>query len=387
MAAEVMAEAGLAVTVLERMSSVGRKLLMAGRGGLNLTHSEDFDALLARYGAARPRLEAALTAFPPTALIAWCEGLGQRTFIGSSGRVFPTGLKASPLLRAWLARLGLLGVRIRTRQLWRGWDGAGGLCIEGPEGRSILAAQATVLALGGASWPRLGSDGLWTAYLPDIAVRPLRPANCGFAVAWSQMFRSRFEGQPLKRIGLRFGDAALRGEALITRDGIEGGAIYSLSARLRDAIAADGPATLHVDLRPDLPAVALATRLDAPRRGQSLSTFLRKQAGLSPVAVGLVQEALHAGADGGSLAALVKSVPVRLLAPRPIARAISSAGGIAFDEIDESFMLRRRPGVFVAGEMLDWEAPTGGYLLQGAFSTGHAAGHGVLRWLREQGRM
>lgn len=384
MAAEVAAEAGVAVSVLDRMPSLGRKLLMAGRGGLNLTHSEDLSRLLDRYGAARSRLEAAIVALPPAALVAWCEGLGQATFVGSSGRIFPRALKATPLLRAWLVRLGTLGVRFLPRHRWTGWDAEGAACFEAPDGPVRLRSDATVLALGGASWPRLGSDGTWTTALAPIAVTPLRPANCGFTVAWSAVFLSRFEGVPLKRIALGFGGASVRGEAVITAEGIEGGAVYALSAPLRDAIEAGGPVVVRLDLRPDLSVAALTDRLAGPRRADSLSTFLRKRAGLAPVAIGLVQEALHGGAPGDDLAGLIKALPLTLLAPRPIGRAISTAGGIALDELDTNFMLRRRPGVFAAGEMLDWEAPTGGYLLQGAFSTGAAAGRGVLAWLGER---
>jgi uncharacterized flavoprotein (TIGR03862 family) len=380
-AAEIIAAAGVDVTMFDRMPSPGRKLLMAGRGGLNLTHSEPLPALLDRYGPARARLEAAVAGFPPAALVAWCEALGQPTFVGSSGRVFPRGLKASPLLRAWLVRLGGMGVRLQTRRTWAGWDTGGALVFA--DGLRVRP-RATVLALGGASWPRLGSDGGWTALLPDIDVRPLVPANCGFRVDWSVPFR-RFAGTPLKRIALGFGGRCVRGEAMVTADGIEGGAVYALSAALRDAIAADGPVVATLDLRPDLDPPALARRLAGPRGSASLSTFLRKAAGLAPVAVGLVQEALHAGAPP-DLATLIKAVPLRLLAPAPIARAISSAGGIALDELDTHWMLRRRPGVFAAGEMLDWEAPTGGYLLQACFSTGAAAGHGVVEWLRKQGQ-
>jgi hypothetical protein len=379
MAAEVIAAGGVGVTVFERMSSPGRKLLMAGRGGLNLTHSEAMSALLDRYGPARARLEPAIAAFPPAALIAWCENLDQPTFVGSSGRVFPRGMKASPLLRAWLARLAGLGVRLQTRRSWTGWDSGGALTFADGD---PIRPQATVLALGGASWPRLGSDGGWTALLPGIAVRPLRPANCGFAVDWSAPFR-RFAGTPLNRIALSFRGRTVRGEAMVTAEGIEGGAVYALSAALRDAIAAEGPVQATLDLRPDLDLATLARRLGGPRGSASLSTFLRKAGGLAPVGIGLVQEALHAGAPP-DLPALVKAVPLRLLAPAPIARAISSAGGIALEELDSHWMLHRRPGVFAAGEMLDWEAPTGGYLLQGCFSTGAAAGRGVLSWLKER---
>ena len=381
MAAETIASGGTAVTIYDRMPSPGRKLLFAGRGGLNLTHSEALPALLDRYGPARARLEASIAAFPPTALVAWCEGLGQPTFIGSSGRVFPRAMKTSPLLRAWLARLAGLGVRLKTRHTWTGWDSDGALTFaEGETTRPL----ATVLALGGASWPRLGSDGNWTGKLPGIELRPLLPSNCGFRIDWSAPFR-RFAGTPLKRIALSFRGRSVRGEAMVTAEGIEGGAVYALSAALRDAIAVEGPVMAMLDLRPDLDPPALARRLAARRGGASLSTFLRKAAGLTPVGVGLVQEALHAGAPP-DLPALIKAVPLRLLHPAPIARAISSAGGIALDELDEHWMLRRRPGVFAAGEMLDWEAPTGGYLLQACFSTGVAAGHGVLVWLGKQGQ-
>ncbi len=375
MAAEVLATAGVQVTVYDRMPSVGRKFLMAGRGGLNLTHSEPLDRFLDRYGAARGWLEPAIRAFPPEALIAWAEGLGQPLFKGSSGRIFPVAMKASPLLRAWLRRLAGLGVTVGVRQRWTGWDADGALRFA--EG-SIPAPDATILALGGGSWPALGSDGDWMRLFPDDAA-PLRPANCGFTVAWSPHVAERFAGHPLKRIAVRFADIVVRGEAMLTADGIEGGAIYALSGPLRDTIEAEGSATIAIDLRPDLDERQLRARLATPRRGQSLSTFLRKYVSLSPVAIGLVQAALHAGGD--DLAAAIGALPVRLLAPRPIGRAISSAGGIRRAAVDDGFMLRARKGVFVAGEMLDWEAPTGGYLLQADFSTAVAAARGALRWL------
>lgn len=382
MAAETIAAAGHAVTVFERMPTVGRKLLIAGRGGLNLTHSEPLDAFLHRYGGAEAWLAPAIRAFPPAALTAWAEGLGQETFIGSSGRVFPRAMKASPLLRAWLSRLERLGVRLATRHRWVGRDEDGTLTFETPDGPQHLRPAAAVLALGGASWPRLGADGAWTALLPDLQVAPLLPANCGFRVAWSGRMRERFAGSPLKRIALSFRGRSVRGEAVITAEGIEGGAVYALSAALRDAIAAEGSATAWIDLRPDPTPAALAARLAAPRRGQSLSTFLRKSAGLPPVAIGLVQEALHGGSSAAELLALIKALPLTLTATAGLDRAISSAGGIMAGEVDERFMLRRRPGLFVAGEMLDWEAPTGGYLLQACFATGKAAGEGVLAYLR-----
>jgi len=389
MAAEVAATGGARVTVYDRMPSAGRKLLMAGRGGLNLTHSEPLERFLARYGAATSHLRDAIMAFPPDALRAWSEALGQPTFVGSSGRVFPQAFKASPLLRAWLRRLDTLGVRLRLRHHWIGWDEQGALVFRTPEGERSIRPDATVIALGGASWPKLGADGGWVELLraKGIAIAPLKPANCGFHVAWSPMFRDRFEGQPLKGVALSFGGHSVRGEAMVTRDGLEGGAVYALSAPLRDAILANGEAVLHIGLRPDLSLSDLTARLSAPRRKQSVSTWLRKAAGLSPIAIGLMQEAAMgsglnlAAMTPDALAAFVNAVPVRLDSVASLARAISTAGGIAFDERDAQFMLRKLPGVFVAGEMLDWEAPTGGYLLQATFATGAAAGRGVLRYL------
>jgi len=389
MAAEVLVGGGARVTVYEGMASLGRKFLLAGRGGLNLTHSEDLARLLGRYGAAEPKLRPAIEAFPPAALRAWCEALGQPTFVGSSGRVFPKSMKTSPLLRAWLRRLDAAGVAFKPRHRWTGWDEAGALTFVTRDGPATAKADATILALGGASWPQLGSSGAWVEVLSRAGVKivPLQPANCGFLAPWSEMFRSRFAGQPLKRLGLTFGTHKARGEALITETGLEGGGIYALSAPLREAIAASGEAVLHIDLRPDLAQGELEKRLTTSRGKQSLSTFLRKAAHLSPAAIGLLHEATLAGAERVSamtpaaLAGLIKAVPVRLTGTAPIARAISTAGGVALDEIDAHFMLRRLPGVFVAGEMLDWEAPTGGYLLQAAFATAVAAGHGVLRWL------
>jgi uncharacterized flavoprotein (TIGR03862 family) len=383
MAAEVLA-GGADVTVYDRMPSAGRKLLMAGRGGLNLTHSEDLPAFLRRYGAAEGALRAAVEGFPPAAAQSWCEGLGQPTFVGSSGRVFPRAMKASPLLRAWLRRLDAAGVRFALRHHWVGWDDEKRLAFATPHGPVQVDTDATVLALGGASWPRLGSDGGWAHVLMQagVAVSPLKPSNCGFLVDWSEHLK-RHAGQPLKRIALSFGPHTARGEAIITARGIEGHAIYALSAALRDAIDATGEAALHVALRPDLATDEIGRKLTLPRGKQSLATFLRKTLKLSPVEIGLLQES-----TGGKLATLapveiarlVNAVPVRLSGVAPIARAISSAGGIAFSDIDGHFMLRVRPGVFVAGEMLDWEAPTGGYLLQACLATGAAAGRGVLEW-------
>ncbi len=389
MAAEILATGGARVTVYDRMPSVGRKFLLAGRGGLNLTHSEPLDTFLARYGAAMPHLRAAIEAFPPQTLRAWSEGLGQSTFVGTSGRVFPQVFKASPLLRAWLRRLDQLGVEFALSHAWTGWTEKGEPRFETSNGPRTIAADATIIALGGASWPRLGSDGGWLDVLQSkgVASAPLRPANCGFHVAWSDVFRDRYEGQPLKNVALSFGLHAARGDVIITRGGIEGGAVYAISSPLRDAIDASGDATLRVALRPDLAISDLVARLSAPRNKQSLSTYLRKQLSLSPVAIGLLQEATITSElypsvmSAVDLARFINDVPVKLIGTASIDRAISTAGGIAFDEIDAHFMLRKMPGVFVAGEMLDWEAPTGGYLLQASFATGVAAGRGALAWL------
>ena len=381
MAAERLARAGVRVTVHERMPSVARKFLMAGRGGLNLTHSEPLEAFLKRYGDEPREVARWIDAFSPAELIAWAEGLGQPTFVGSSGRVFPRAMKASPLLRAWLERLQAMGVEVRTRSRWTGWrDGA--LVLQTPEGERLEQADAVVLALGGASWPRLGSDGAWRPWLEaaGVEVAPFRPANAGFDVAWSDAFKLRFAGRPLKA-AFSFGGRTVRGEAVISTYGIEGGAIYALSAALRDAIEADGAAVLTVDLKPDLSLERLAERLQRPRGKASLSNHLRKAAGLDSLAIGLMREAGDPPAQGAALAERVKATPLRLLAMQGLDRAISSAGGVRLDQLDENLMLRRRPGVFVAGEMLDWEAPTGGYLLQASFASAAVAAAGVLSWL------
>ncbi len=385
MAAEVLAAGGAQVTVYDRMPSVGRKFLMAGRGGLNLTHSEALPAFLGRYGSATEHLRAAIEAFPPDALRAWSAELGQSTYVGSSGRVFPVTMKASPLLRAWLRRLDAAGVKIALRHGWTGWDGER-LTFNSPDGVVTVQPDAAVFALGGASWPKLGSDGGWIELLKreGVIVSPLKPSNCGFLVGWSDHIK-RHAGQPLKRIALSFGEHTVRGEAIISEAGIEGGAIYALSSHIRDAIDKDGEATLHVALRPDVWVKEIERKSAIPRGKQSLSNFLRKMFSLSPVEIALMQEA-----TGGKLAALapadlaklINAVPIHVTGIAPIERAISSAGGIRFDQVDEHFMLRARPGVFVAGEMLDWEAPTGGYLLQACFATGAAAGKGVVEWLR-----
>jgi uncharacterized flavoprotein (TIGR03862 family) len=392
MAAEVLAQAGQVVTVYDAMPSAGRKFLMAGRGGLNLTHSEALPAFLARYGVAKEHLKPAIEALPPDNLREWSQALGQPTFVGSSGRVFPQAFKASPLLRAWLRRLDSMGVKFKLRHRWIGWDDDGRLLFQNADGPHAVDASATVLALGGASWPRLGSDGAWVDALgaKGVTIPPLRPANCGFAVAWSDIFRDRFEGQPLKGIELSFGSHRVRGEAIITRGGIEGGAVYALSAELREAIAGSGHAIPSIALRAELKLDELVARLSVPKGKQTFSNFLRKAAHLPPVAIGLLQEAaiaagtLLSSLSTASLAGLINAVPVRLTGTAPIGRAISTAGGIAFDELDADFMLRRMPGVFASGEMLDWEAPTGGYLLQASFATGAAAGRGAAKWLERR---
>ncbi len=396
MAAETIASAmpagGIRVTVYDRMPSLGRKFLMAGRGGLNLTHSEPLENILQRYGDAQAALAPAIRRFPPEALRAWCEGLGQETFVGSSGRIFPRAMKASPLLRAWLRRLDGLGVRFETGCRWIGWDEAGLLVFRRPDGSEIGAeADACVLALGGASWPRLGSDATWTGLLDARGVRtaPLSASNVGVEIAWSEGFRERFAGEPLKPASFSVADRRVRGEAIITGHGLEGGAIYALSAAFRRALSTGSPARLLIDLRPDIQADQLAAKIAGIPSRQSLSTGLRKALRLSPSAIALLREdgAGPLPREPAALAARIKSVSLEVGRLRPIDRAISTAGGIEFDEVDGHFMLRKVPGTFIAGEMLDWDAPTGGYLLQACFATGRAAGEGTLRWLGTSARV
>jgi uncharacterized flavoprotein (TIGR03862 family) len=389
MAADVVSAAGVKVTLCERMPSVGRKLLMAGRGGLNLTHSEPLSGFLDRYGAARGWLRGPIGAFPPEALRAFVQTLGQETFVGSSGRIFPRAMKASPLLRAWLAKLARQGVELRVRHKLVGLGPGGQPLIAGPDGTpALISADATVLALGGASWPRLGSDGGWVAMLEKegIRVSPLTPANATVEIAWSSHFRTRHAGAPLKRIAVTAGGVEVRGEAVITADGLEGGPLYRLNPLLRDELRREGRARLLVDLRPDLAVAALAERLERPRGKQSLSSWLRKSASLDAAAVGLLREALANVLPESpvALAAVIKALPLVATGLGGMERAISTAGGIALDEVGPDMMLKRLPGLFVAGEMLDWEAPTGGYLLQACISTGHAAGRGVLSFLAKQ---
>ena len=378
MAAEVLATAGVAVTVVEKMPSVGRKLLLAGRGGLNLTHTEPLPCLLGRYGPAEERLAQAISGFGPDDLRVWCAGLGEATFVGSSGRVFPRSFRATPLLRAWLGRLDGLGVERCVRSTWRGWDDEGALLIEGPDGLQRLHPKVTVLAMGGASWPRVGSDGAWVPALAaaGVAVAPLRPANCGFLARWSPIFTERFAGGSLKNVRLSHQGASVRGDTTITTHGIEGGPVHLLSASLRAEIDAAGSAVLGVDLHPDLSIAALRDRLTRARVKDSQATVLKRAGGLQPIAVALLREATGNRLPTGpaALALAIKHVSITLIGTSPIERAISTAGGVGLDQLDASFMLRARPGTFVVGEMLDWEAPTGGYLLQATFSTAvHAA--------------
>ena len=382
-AAERLAALGHRVVVTERMPSPARKLLMAGRGGLNLTHSEPLDRFLGRYDEAAPLIAGWLEALPPSDLRAWADGLGQDTFVGSSGRVFPRAMKASPLLRAWLSRLAALGVDLRARWTWTGWAGDA-LTFDTPEGPRTEPAEAVVLALGGASWPRLGSDGGWRGLLADrgVAVAPFRPSNAGVDVAWSPIFADRHAGAPLKTVALSHAGRTVRGEATVTRYGLEGGAVYALSADLRRALEAYGTATLEIDLRPDLSIEALTARLARGRGKDTVSSWLRKAAGLSPVAIGLLREIpgeVPAGPE--KLARRIKGVRLTLTGMQGLERAISSAGGVRLEEVDERLMLRRLPGVFTAGEMLDWEAPTGGYLLQACFASAAVAADGAARWL------
>ena len=380
MAAETLAEAGCLVTVYDRMRSFGRKLLMAGVGGLNLTHSEGLEAFLSRYRGMP--LGSMVEAFPPASLRAWCEGLGQETFVGSSGRVFPKSLKASPLLRAWLRRLAELGVQSRLRHRWTGWRDAV-LTFDAPDGPVEAMHDAAILALGGASWAKLGSDGAWSRIVEEagVATAPFKPANCSFEVDWHQHVGAKFAGTPMKSMALSFGDRMVRGEAMVSETGIEGGAVYALSPDLRDAIDATGSARLIIDLKPDNDVSQLAARLEGGRAGDTVTSRLRK-VGLPPVSIAVLREGVRPlPQDPAALAGAIKAVPIMLTGTGGMARAISSAGGVRAEAIDAALMLRAKPGCFVAGEMLDWEAPTGGYLLQACFASGRAAARGALDWL------
>lgn len=389
MAAEILSQHGVQVDLYDAMPSVGRKFLLAGKGGLNLTHSETSDLFLSRYGARRAQIEPWLEAFGPEALRLWVHGLGVETFVGTSGRVFPTEMKAAPLLRAWLHRLREAGVRFHMRHSWQGWDEEGALRFSTPEGEESVHSDAVVLALGGGSRARLGSNGAWVPLLAQrgVSVAVLRPANCGFDVGWSEHFRSRFAGHPLKSVAATFTDqegVALRrqGEFMITATGVEGSLIYALSARLRDEIEAAGAAVLYLDLLPGRELPFVIAELARPRGSRSMASHLQSRLGIKGVKAGLLRECVPAQdfADPARLGAAIKALPVRLIAPRPLDEAISSAGGVTFEALDERLMIRSLPGVFCAGEMLDWEAPTGGYLLTACFASGRAAGLGVLAW-------
>jgi uncharacterized flavoprotein (TIGR03862 family) len=405
MAAEVLARAGASVTVYEQMPSMGRKFLIAGRGGLNITHSEPLEQFLTRYGDKSAALGPSVSAFPPAAVEAWCEGLSQKSFVGSSGRVFPLGFRATELLRSWLAGLEGLGVRLLTSHRWLGWDRVtGALLVAADEKDSDqvepqqLFPDITVMSLGGGSWQRTGSDGRWVPKFQEIGinVHKLRPANSGFLVDWTAEFISKFEGMPVKNVAVQArgnpvpGEIVLgetvRGEMMISAEGIEGGCVYAVGRELRAACDAQGNTTMMIDLRPDLSLEQVEQRLNTARPKESTSTLLRRTVGLPAVAIGLLREATKnvLPRQASDMAELIKSLPLQVLATEELDRAISTAGGVAFEELDHRFMLLRRPGVFVAGEMIDWEAPTGGYLLQATLSTAVAAANGALSWWEEE---
>jgi uncharacterized flavoprotein (TIGR03862 family) len=393
MAAETLSSHGVRVELYDAMPSVGRKFLLAGKGGMNLTHSEAFDAFIARYRERASVLEPMLRQFEGLAMREWAEGLGIGTFVGSSGRVFPTDMKAAPLLRVWLKRLREAGVHFHMRHRWLGWDARGALRFATPDGEHVVEAQATVLALGGGSWARLGSDGAWVPQLASrgIDVAPLQPANCGFELAWSEHFRTRFAGEPLKAVVASCIDTAgvehrRQGEFVISAQGVEGSLIYALSSILRERIVRDGHATLTLDLAPGKSLQRVIDEVGQPRGSRSMSSHLQSKVGIAGVKAGLLRELVSKEdfTDARLLGSAIKALPLRLNATRPIDEAISSAGGVRFEGLDAKLMARAVPGVFIAGEMLDWEAPTGGYLLTACFATGRHAALGALSWL--QGR-
>ncbi|CCE24439.1 putative flavoprotein oxidoreductase [Methylotuvimicrobium alcaliphilum 20Z] len=389
MAAEALSQSGVRVDVYDAMPSVGRKFLMAGKGGMNITHSEAYDIFLSRYGKRSGAIKPMLDAFGPDQLRKWLRDLGVETFIGSSGRVFPTDMKAAPLLRAWLHRLRETGVTFHMRHRWQGWSETGELIFLTPQGEKSIRADATVLALGGGSWSKLGSDGVWVDCLVNrnIPVAPLRPSNCGFETAWSDRFREAFAGQAVKSVAISVTAGGtsnpLSGEFTITQYGVEGSLIYAFSSQLREQIDATGQALMLLDLLPETDLQALIKKLSRPRGKNSLANFLRKSAGIKGVKAALLRELADADdyRDMHRLASKIKALPIRLTATRPLDEAISSAGGVMFEALDDCLMLKDMPGVFCSGEMLDWEAPTGGYLLTACFASGFAAGHGVLEWL------
>jgi uncharacterized flavoprotein (TIGR03862 family) len=391
MAAEVLAAGGAQVDLYDAMASVGRKFLLAGKGGMNITHSEPYGDFVGRYGKRSGEVAAWLDQFGPQAVRDWIHGLGIETFVGTSGRVFPTDMKAAPLLRAWLHRLRAAGVQFHMRHRWTGWDGDA-LVFATPEGERKAGADAVILALGGASWARLGSDGTWAPLLKtrELEVAPLVPANCGFDTDWSEHFSSRHAGEPLTTVAITYVDAdgataRRKGQFVVTSTGVEGSLVYALSAPLRDQIAAHGSTTIWLDLAPDHDAGRVAAEVMRPRGSRSMSSHLQSRLGIKGVKAGLLRECLSAAeyADPARLAAAIKMLPLVLKRPRPVDEAISSAGGVAFSAIDPaSSMLRALPGVFVAGEMVDWEAPTGGYLLTACFASGRAAARGAIGWLQ-----
>ena len=398
MAAEVISARGLKVDVYDSMPSLGRKFLMAGKSGLNITHSEPFEKFVSRYGERRAQIEPMLRRFGPEELRQWVHGLGIETFVGTSGRVFPVGMKASPLLRAWLKRLADSGVTFHPRHKWTGniaagpagtrnlRDGSLSIRFESPDGEKTIMADAVVLALGGGSWSRLGSDGAWVPWLERVGakVEPLKPSNCGFDVDWSPHFRQRFDGHPVKSVVLSFGEFHQQGEFIVTKAGVEGNLIYAASALLRDEIYARGSAVMTLDLAPDRSYEWLVKKLSKPRGPRTMANHLEKTVNIKGVKAGLLREfgSKDDFSDLQRLARFIKNLPIPLLATRPLDEAISSAGGVRFESLDEHLMLRSMPGVYCAGEMLDWEAPTGGYLLTACFASGYVAGHGVSEWIK-----
>jgi len=391
MAAEAARRAGAEVDLYDAMPSVGRKFLLAGKGGLNLTHSEPIESFLTRYGSRRLRLSPIIRAFGPDAIREWASGLGIKTFVGTSRRVFPAGMKAAPLLRAWLHRLRMSGIRFHARHRWSGWNEQGELRFLTPAGDRSVMADAVILALGGGSWPQLGSNASWVPWLHQRGVRiaPLRPANCGFDIRWSSHIKAKFSGHPVKSVTVEVahpngGVYRQRGEFVLTETGVEGGVIYSVSSVLRDRIEKEGQAILTVDLAPDRDEARLIRDLSKSRGKRTMATHLQRQAGITGVKSALLREVLPRNTfdDPVRLARAIKAVPLTLVAPRPLEEAISTAGGVAFEDLDDRLMIRRLPGVFCAGEMLDWEAPTGGYLLTACLATGYTAGAGAVTWFR-----
>ena len=385
MAAEVLSQHDVKVDVYDSMPSVGRKFLVAGKGGLNLTHSEPFEQFVSRYGKRRAQIEPLLKNFGPEELRQWARGLGIETFVGTSGRVFPVGMKTSPLLRAWLKRLNDLGVTFHLRHKWRGWNADKSLKFETPDGEKNIKADAVVLALGGGSWARLGSDGAWVNWLSQagVKVEALKPSNCGFDVAWSPHFRAKFDGHPIKSVVLSFESFRQQGEFIVTKEGVQGSLVYAASVLIRDEIEAKGRAVISLDMAPDRSLEWLVQKLSKPRGSRSMASHLEKAVGMKGVKVGLLHEFMQKEdfANVEKLASFIKRLPIPLIAPRPLDEAISSAGGLTFESLDENLMIRVLPGIFCAGEMLDWEAPTGGYLITACMSSGRVAGEGVLKWL------